>query len=344
MTDDDRTGPPKDRRPEDDPPDRDAWLDRELGPQDPEEEGWIEEQPGEEAGDGDDLFGEDGLWESYRDRDVEPAQRPPGVYVVDESLEESDEALDEILDEELDDEVLDKAADRAPENHRPATPPRSQSAAADEPSPRRRLLDSWPLGLIVVAGVALLLLLAGGYGVVKQRSAMEEEIRQLQAALATAVSPEEVDASRQEQRALVQRNEALEQRNRELEAVVGTLQQDTSRLQQTVDDLKGELAEEKAALEREIREEARAGARQEPAAGGQWFVNFGSYAQRGPAARWAQRLQPAQGTVRVTTAQVDGEQLYRVRVTGLVDRDTAERVARELERNHQLSRLWVGRE
>ena len=51
-------------------------------------------------------------------------------------------------------------------------------------------LRQWPLGMIVVGVVALILLTAGGYGVMQQRSATDDEIRQLRATLATTASPE----------------------------------------------------------------------------------------------------------------------------------------------------------
>ncbi len=55
---------------------------------------------------------------------------------------------------------------------------------------------SWPLSLIAVAVVALILLSAGGYGVMQQRAAMEDELRQLRAELATASSPSGDSAAR----------------------------------------------------------------------------------------------------------------------------------------------------
>ena len=49
--------------------------------------------------------------------------------------------------------------------------------------------QGWPMAMIAVAILALILLGVGGYGVVKQRAATQEERRQLQATLATAVEP-----------------------------------------------------------------------------------------------------------------------------------------------------------
>ena len=56
--------------------------------------------------------------------------------------------------------------------------------------------QGWPLSLIAVAVVALVLLAAGGYGVMQQRAATEDELRQLRAELATASSPSGDSAAR----------------------------------------------------------------------------------------------------------------------------------------------------
>jgi cell division septation protein DedD len=76
---------------------------------------------------------------------------------------------------------------------------------------------------------------------------------------------------------------------------------------------------------------------------GSWFVNFGSYSQRGMADSWAARLKPDTGRAVVTTGSRDGKTFYRVRVIELADRATADRVARQLESEYGLSKLWVGK-
>jgi hypothetical protein len=84
----------------------------------------------------------------------------------------------------------------------------------------------WPIGLIVVAAFALLLLAAGGYGVMQQRAAMQEEIRSLQAVVATSASPQEIASSREDQR-------VLDQRNTELRATIEALQIEIRTLRDT---------------------------------------------------------------------------------------------------------------
>ena len=77
---------------------------------------------------------------------------------------------------------------------------------------------------------------------------------------------------------------------------------------------------------------------------GPWFVNFGSYAMRDMAQSWANRLRPAAGDVAIIPISSNGRTLYRLRVIGLADRATAQQVARKLEADLQVSKLWVGEE
>lgn len=233
-------------------------------------------------------------------------------------------------------------------------PPPVTSAAQDEDD------RGFPLGMIAVVGVALVLLGIGGYGVMQQRSDMQAEIRELQAKLATTISPEEAEMERERQRQVQLQNESL---NTELEA----LSAENSALTQQLAELEAlQSAQISAAQEKRAQEEAAAKAAAERAAQqaakkkaaaqssttpassgatakGPWFVNFGSYADRTIAERWAKKLTVDSGEVVVQTASAGGKTLYRVRVTGLTSQDSAERVATALERQYQLPRLWVGK-
>ena len=226
----------------------------------------------------------------------------------------------------------------------------------------------WPIGLIIVGIVALVLLAAGGYGVIQQRSATQDEIRQLQAALATAASPAEVAASRDALR-------ELEQRYTRSEATIDALTLENRRLTDTVAGLEKQLAAQQSAPGRVAGSEPSAAkpaaaspkptpapkpaaaaapkAAPKPAAkpggpaaatGGNWFVNFSSYGQRSVAESWVNKLQPSSGKVIVASAVKDGRTLYRVRVVGLADRAQAQKVAGELQAAHRVPPLWVGRE
>lgn len=221
----------------------------------------------------------------------------------------------------------------------------------EQPEPQK-----WPLGMVIVGVVAVLLLAAGGYGVIQQRSAMEEEIRQLQASLAVAVSPEEVAGSR----AAV---EKAERRGAELQAALDALTLDNQRLTDTVTGLEAQLQAQQEALARQEASAKKAEAAPPPAkivkpapkttpttspttsvSGGDWFVNFGSYSVRATAESWAAKLHPGAGRVVVSTGSREGDTFYRVRVVDLASHDQAESLARELEREHGLSKLWVGRQ
>jgi cell division septation protein DedD len=216
---------------------------------------------------------------------------------------------------------------------------------------------NWPLGLIIVAIVALLLLAAGGYGVVQQRTATQEEIRELRASLATAASPVEVSASREAVR-------DMEARNTELATAVDALTLENRRLADTVAGLESQLEAQQAAAAKKAAQQASQvapakkpaaakpatpqPATSEPAAtvsgGAAWFVNFGSYSQRPIAESWAGKLKPKTGNVVVTNGVKGGQTYYRVRVIALPSRDSAEKVARQLESEYGLSKLWVGQQ
>ncbi|EAQ97628.1 SPOR domain-containing protein [Congregibacter litoralis] len=220
---------------------------------------------------------------------------------------------------------------------------------------------TFPLGMIAVVVVALLLLAVGGFGVMQQRSDMQAEIRDLQAKLATTVSPEEAEMERERQRQVQLQNESL---STELEALTA----ENDALAERLAELEAlEAAQTRAAAEKRAQEEAAAEAAAQRRAAeaaaaaraskapttaaqstvaavkGPWFVNFGSYADRNIADRWANKLSVESGEVTVQTATAAGKTLYRVRVIGLADQDSAERVATALERQYQLPRLWVGK-
>ena len=245
-------------------------------------------------------------------------------------------------------------------------------------------LLNWPLGLIAVAIIALLLLTLGGYGIIQQRAETQEQIRQLQSALATSVDPDEASATR----GVLQ---GAEQRLTELQAVIDVLTLENRRLTDTVSGLESQLTAQQKALasqaagelqkdagepepapkavskaapktapkpQPEAASETRVAIVEPPAAakataaastaaassGSGWFVNFASYGVRDTADKWVARLQPAAGKAVVSTTSKNGRTYYRVRVVDLPDRAAADRVARELATKHALPKLWVGRE
>lgn len=220
------------------------------------------------------------------------------------------------------------------------------------PTEPARLTDTWPVGLIAVAALALVLLAAGGYGVMKQRAAMEQEIRDLQAQLAVAANPEEIGSTRASL-------ERLQDENRELRATMAALRDENRQLSDTLAGLEQQLVAQGEATARAApaaapaaaEEPRQAAAQPAPAPapaptanGGDWFVNFGSYSERSVAEQWAARLKPGSGRVIVSAAQRDGDTFYRVRVVGLASDSQAQTVARKLEQEYGLPKLWVGRD
>lgn len=219
----------------------------------------------------------------------------------------------------------------------------------------------FPLGMIAVVGIALLLLGIGGFGVMQQRSDLQAEIRELQAKLATTISPEEAEMEREAQRQVQLQNESLSTELEALSAENNALAAQLSELEaikadQAAKELEREQAATKAAADAAALKRKEALAKKSAAAQstatsgasgasvkGPWFVNFGSYADKGIADRWAKKLTVDDGKVVVQTATAAGKTLYRVRVIGLSNQDAAERIATSLERQYQLPRLWVGK-
>lgn len=203
--------------------------------------------------------------------------------------------------------------------------------------------ERWPLALIVVAVIALLLVTAGGYGVIKQRSAMQAEITELRARLAETASPDEVVAAR---RAL----EDIQTENSEMRALVTSLREENQRLSDTLAGL-----EQQVDAQREVTDKAReTAASAQPAepetpkpaatAKGNWFVNFGAYREQPLANEWAGRLREGGNTVVVMPIESNGRKLYRVRITGLASESSARQLAGQLEKRFELDPLWVGRQ
>lgn len=220
----------------------------------------------------------------------------------------------------------------------------------------------WPIGLIAVAVVALLLLSAGGYGVMQQRASMQEEIRSLQAAAATSASPKEVTASREAQRVLTDRN-------KELLNTVDALHMEIRSLRDTTGGLESQLLELKSAkrplaAKPEDRPKAVAAAPKRASAPsgsttatvavskpvspniarGNWFVNFSSYGASTTANSWVARLKPAHGQVVAVPTVKNGDTFYRVRVVNLSNEAQAKEVAQALAKQYKLPKLWVGQQ
>lgn len=215
-----------------------------------------------------------------------------------------------------------------------------------------------PLGLIIVGVIALVLLAAGGYGVMQDRAALKEEIRQLQATLATTAAPKEVAETRAATQEMSQRNQELEQsleqlsrENRSLETINAGLEKQLQAQQDALTkpapiptpDAKPKPEPTPAPAAKPATTTATTSAASSTPAAGTWFVNFGSYAQRATAESWAKRLQPGAGSVVVSTGEKDGKTFYRVRVIDLTSRELADSTARKLEQKYGLVKLWIGK-
>lgn len=296
-------------------------------------------------------------------RDIDPSQRGAGREPSGDRRDFDDESTQETAEQWSQPDPRDEFPDDFDDDL-------DDDGTWDDDDVDAQSQQAWPLGLIAVAVIALLLLVAGGYGVIQQRSAMELEIQELQAALAQAASPEDVAASRS---AVTKMRERYE----ELRITLNSLNLENRRLRDTVAGLESQLEAQQEVTAKAVAKPKTqsapaaprpaatpakpatvATAKPKPApkveaatpkpaaatSGPGWFVNFGSYSQRATAESWQKRLQPPGGKVIVSEGNKDGKVFYRVRVVSLSSKDQAERVARQLEKDYGLSRLWVGKQ
>jgi len=336
---------------------------------------------------------EDEYEEPDRDTDYSSGYRADNV--------EAEEEFEEPYSDEEDRGFLTAEEDDEPEYLSSSARSESGQSVADAPDAWLEKEDyleededsgrKWPLGLIAVATAALVLLIGGGYGVMQQRAATEEELRQLRATLATSANPVDESASREALQELQKSYdklaadaEALKLENRRLtdtvaglEAQLGVQQAVITKAAPAAKQVNPEVADAVASLyekkplpstkkvEPATAEKAslpQPAAVPEPAAAapiapkpaassttpavssGPWFVNFGSYGSRNMAETWANKLSPNAGKVIVAPSVKDGQTFYRVRVVELASRGSADEVARQLEAQMRVSKLWVGKE
>lgn len=315
----------------------------------------------------------------YQDSSHEEYEEPErdtdyfSAYSADDEHHDEDEEQDDLFPRR-DDTAVSKVSSAGSWSSLPASG--RKPAEDDEPEDADEWLDdeddydadderepTMPLRLIAVAVVAVLLLIVGAYGVLQERASMQDELQELRASLATGVRESDLVDTREALRglqaaydSLAAQSSALSQENEQLKEAIATLEAERS----------GVEAPAPAAEEQVVEAEPEAGAapvdeapqaapaaaaappsEPAPATAGQagnWFVNFGSYTSPETAQGWAAKLRPVQGEVVVVPGAKDDQTYYRVRVIGLNGKNAAELVARQLEAEMQVSRLWVGQE
>ena len=132
---------------------------------------------------------DDDFEEPDRDADYASGYHAGDADDVDDSLDDyADDRDSNLFPHEYSDNSDDSEEDGPDEGEQDAWD--EDDEYTEDNAPRAQ---GWPLSLIAVAVVALVLLAAGGYGVMQQRAAMEDELRQLRAELATAIGELETD-------------------------------------------------------------------------------------------------------------------------------------------------------
>lgn len=213
----------------------------------------------------------------------------------------------------------------------------------------------WPLGLFAAGIIALLLLAAGGYGVLQQRAETQKEVRLLRAKLATTTSNTEVAENRQAQRNLQIHNEELQAQVELLQGEITGLREELIRAESeapanptiTASPEESTVAVKPAAaaFEKASTEIKSVPPKDSPTiVEDSWFVNFGSYKSKATADSWASRLSVDAGRVAVISGEKKGTLYYRVRVLDLPSKEIAGKIALQLEQTHHLPPLWVGKQ
>ena len=245
--------------------------------------------------------------------------------------------------------------------------------AASTAGPERKV-PSWAFAAL---GLALLLIISGGWGFFSERSKLEAQIDSLEKELQALERSKEGDLSREEEELLIADNQSLRLQIATQREQYAAMASELDQLQAMIDETQNLTTSKAAAAETAdpepapttdrdriaMREtEAPAGTRETeaktsaetstktqavadiPATGGDWFVNVASYSRRDIAQEWADKLAADIDNVALREVTVNGKPLYRVRAVGYPDKASAQQVAKSIEQRYGVGPLWVGRE
>jgi cell division septation protein DedD len=215
----------------------------------------------------------------------------------------------------------------------------------ENPAPTTRAV--WP---IVFGGIALVLIVLGGWDLFQERVTLLTRITEL----------EQTQARTRESAALDAKTVAeLEVENAALKLQLDTLYRDynaamgklrnapiTGEATGENDDAQNTVTPSNptTALEAQDDEPERSeGSKATPTDTGGWFINIGAYASALSANTWALRLQNSGYDVSVTEIETsEGVTLNRVRLTGFASKVAATDFAQELQSDYGTGPLWVG--
>lgn len=213
-------------------------------------------------------------------------------------------------------------------------------------------LSLWPA---LTVGLALILLVIGGWGAISERSNLTARIAELEQAITSA--PQRGDLSISDERALREENARMTTELTALREQVASLvqqlveQENTSPPDATyLESSSLDNTPNAQAYDDQTNTSGKTGAPTEQAgalatqAAGRWFVNVAAYAQKSVAQSWVDKLATSVDKEVVSSAViVNGQTLYRVRVVGLPDKATAKSLASLLEKTYNIGPLWVGK-
>jgi cell division septation protein DedD len=278
---------------------------------------------------------------AYPDNNVEDGD------LEEEDLDDDDEDFEDLDDddEEFEDDLLEEEGDDTEDDPGEdsigfSTPPIEQG----DNTPSKRSV--WPM---LVGFVAVVLVAVGGWGLFEEKAALQARVNELERSQ-TLAQANTVDASMLS---------ALETDNASLQLQLDSLYRDYELAMAEIAAL--QETTETAAVVTEASPEVALPETAEPNAApgiadsdtqpgssratGSWFVNVGAFSVLQSAENLSARLNSAGfGAVVKETSTDAGKILYRVRVTGLSEKDDAQRVARELEASYGMGPVWIGQE
>jgi cell division septation protein DedD len=269
-------------------------------------------------------------------------------------------AAAKLVDEELTQEASTMAAD----THSSEALLTDHQAATSTAGKPEQKVPTWAFAALAVA---LLLIIAGGWGFFNERGKLEAEVASLEAELQALRRAKDGDLSVEEEELLIADNQSLRVQLATQREQYAAMTSELDQLQAMIDQAQAiapatttstEAASSSAPARETVGNESGQAAATPSTAtaktakttpsvvatGGVWFVNVASYSRRDIAQEWADKLAGEIDNVSLQEVTVNGKPLFRVRAVGYPDKTAAQQAAKQLEQQYGIGPLWVGKD
>lgn len=248
-----------------------------------------------------------------------------------------------LADKELTDEARSTEAEALLTDH----------GAAKTASTERKV-PAWALAAL---GLALLLIVGGGWGAFSEREKLQQQILELKNQVRATEAKNQGDLGADDEQRLIADNQSLRLQLATMREQYAGISKEVEEMRQLIAQAQASetaAAGTEASVNETTVEDSDATPSAEPSvatakrppvsAEGQWFVNVASYSRRDIAEEWADNIGSQVDRVELQQTEVNGKPLYRVRATGYADKADASAVARSLEQTYKIGPLWVGKD